>query len=150
MAADKQGPGQRKQGEEAGAELARKAARLIRDGRPRLKKLVDENRPAVEKLIRDNRPRAEQAGRNALRFAQEHEDEIKAAALKGARMRIAGPFGFLIDAVARASGPAPDAAPGPADAGDEATKLPRCSNCQTINSRSAHFCSECGKRLEPA
>jgi hypothetical protein len=110
----------------AAEELARKAARLLRHGRP-----------AIEKAVADNRPRVERAAKDALRYAQEHEDEIKRTALKAARVQVRGPFGFLFDAVNSGlrDGPAPSAAPG------------ACPACEAPNPVSARFCSQCGTRL---
>jgi hypothetical protein len=136
-------------GQDVGGELGRRAARLLRTSGPRIKKLMDDNRPGVEKLMQEGRPRAEQASREALRFAQEHQDEIRAVALRGARMRIAGPFGFLIDAVARHSGPSRADEPLEPDAGAQAAAGAGCAACQTINPRGAKFCNECGSRLVP-
>ena len=98
----------RKRQERAG-ELGRLAGKFVKNAGPRTKKLIDEGRPRVEKAIQDARPKVEkaveqyrpkveQAGRDAVRYAQDHQDEIKGMALKGARMRL-GPLGMAIDAL---------------------------------------------------
>jgi zinc-ribbon domain len=115
-----------KRADERATEIARKAARLFKTGRPR-----------VQRLIADNRPRVEKVSRGALRYAQEHENEIKAAALRGARMRVRGPFGFVIDALGRASSEEPEQAR-PPDV---------CPGCDAVNAANARFCSQCGTRL---
>src|SRR5690606_13328384 len=109
--------------------------KAIQEARPKLEKAVEEYRPKVEKAVSDYRPKVEQAGRDAVRYAQEHEDEIRAMALKGARMRL-GPLGMAIDALG---------------IGGEAEKPARaageCPKCGSANAASAKFCSECGAPL---
>jgi hypothetical protein len=107
-------------------ELARKAARLLR-----------RSRPAVEKALAEARPRAEKAAGDAWRYAQEHEDEIKRTALRAARMRVRGPFGFVFDAV-RSGLREEDASP-------PGTRL--CEACGAGNTPNARFCSQCGASL---
>jgi hypothetical protein len=109
-------------------ELARKAARLLRRGRP-----------AIEKAVTDARPRVEKAARGAWDYAQEHEDEIKRTALKAARLRVRGPFGFVFDAVSSAM----------REDGERPQNRP-CASCGTENVPSARFCSHCGTRLAAA
>jgi hypothetical protein len=129
--------------QELAGELGRKAGKFVKNAGPRTKKLIEENRPKVEKAIQDARPkvekaveqyrpRVEQAGRDAVRYAQEHEDEIKGMALKGARMRL-GPLGMAIDALGIGAEPA--------------KAQETCPACQAANVPSATFCSECGGRL---
>jgi ElaB/YqjD/DUF883 family membrane-anchored ribosome-binding protein len=130
---------------ERGGELGRMAGKLVKNAGPRTKRLIEENRPRVEKAIQDARPKVEkavqqyrpkveQAGRDAVRYAQEHPEEIKALALKGARMRL-GPLGMAIDALA---GPQPDKPP---------STQQTCAKCQTVNAPKARFCTECGGQL---
>jgi hypothetical protein len=107
-------------------ELGRRAARLLRRGRPRVEQALKDARPRVERAVEQAKPQAEKA----WRYAQAHEDEIKRAALKGARMRIRGPFGFLFDALQTNNRPAP----GPA----------ACLACGAAYHPNARFCSECG------
>jgi hypothetical protein len=114
-------------------ELGRKAARLLRRGKPRVEKALNEARPQIERTVDKARPQAEKAARDAWRYAQEHEDEIKRAAMKGARMRIRGPFGFLIDALQSNRPPAPAPA--------------ACPSCGGAYAPNARFCSECGVQL---
>ena len=137
---------QTKGARERGGELGRLAGKLVKNAGPRTKRFVDESRPKVEKAIQDARPkvqkavedyrpRVEQAGRDAVRYAQEHEDEIRGLALKGARARL-GPLGMAIDALGGGQQPAKTATPNRA-----------CSSCGTINVASAKFCSQCGIQL---
>jgi hypothetical protein len=110
-------------------ELGRKAARLFRRGKP-----------GLQQAITDARPRAEQAAKGALRYTQQHEDQIKRVALKGARLHLRGPFGFVFDALSNGlQGNNP-----PETAGDA------CPSCQSVNAPSARFCSQCGTRLTPS
>jgi hypothetical protein len=104
-------------------ELGRRAARLLRRGKPQ-----------VEGAVEKARPQAEKAAKDAWKYAQEHEDEIKRAAIKGARMRVRGPFGFLIDAL-QSNAAAPD------------TPQTACPSCGTAYAPGARFCSECGTQL---
>lgn len=106
-------------------ELGRRAARLLR-----------RSRPAIQQAVTEARPRIEQAAKDAWLYAQQHEDEIKRAALKGARLRVRGPFGFVVDALSNGlKGQQRDAAD------------PACPSCGASNPRSARFCSQCGLRL---
>lgn len=118
--------------DERANELGRRAGRLFRTGAPRLKRAFDANRP-----------KAEQAGRGAMRYAQEHQDEIKAIAIKGARMRL-GPLGMALDALGIGGAPSTDNAGEP-----QSSTTPRCGNCQSENATNAKFCNQCGVRLEP-
>jgi len=113
-------------------ELGRRAARLLRRGRPRVEKAIREARPQVERAVEQAKPQAEKA----WRYAQNHEDDIKRAALKGARMRIRGPFGFLIDALQSANRPEPTPA--------------ACATCGVEYHANARFCTECGAPLKNA
>ena len=117
----------REENDRRAEELGRKAARLFRRGRP-----------GLQQALTDAKPRAEQAAKGALRYTQEHEDEIKRVALKGARLRLRGPFGFVFDALN--SGLQSDTTPAAA-VGDA------CPACQSVNPPSARFCSQCGARL---
>jgi hypothetical protein len=110
-------------------ELGRRAARLLRRGKPRAEQAMKDARPRLEHAINQAKPQAEKA----WRYAQAHEDDIKRAALKGARMRIRGPFGFLIDALQTNSRPAPQPA--------------ACPACGAAYHPNARFCSECGARV---
>jgi hypothetical protein len=106
-------------------ELGRMAARLLRRGRP-----------AVEKAVAQSRPKLEKAAQDAWRYAQEHEDEIKRHALRAARLKVRGPFGFVIDAVSS----------GLRDEPSSKVALD-CSDCGFSNSPNARFCSSCGTAL---
>jgi len=117
-------------------ELGRRAARLLRRGKPRVEKAINDARPRVERAVNEAKPQAERAAKGVLRYAQNHEDEIKRAAVKGARMRVRGPFGFLIDALQSNS----------TTAESHAT----CANCGTASQPSARFCTECGAQLSQA
>src|SRR4051794_21953245 len=74
--------------ERLGQQIGRRAAKLWRDARP-----------AAEQLAQQAIPRVEKLGRRAIGFAQEHEDELKGAAVKLARARITGPLGIVVDAM---------------------------------------------------
>ncbi len=117
-------------------EFARKAARLLRRGKPQVERALNEARPGIESAVNQAKPQAEKAARGAWRYAQNHEDEIKRAALRGARMRIRGPFGFLIDALQSNSQAEP-----------EPQQL-TCPACGTISHPNARFCSECGAQIQ--
>lgn len=133
---------------ERGGEIGRIAGRLVKKAGPRTRQFIDENKPRVEKAIQDARPKVEkavetyrpkveQAGRDAVRYAQEHEDEIRAMALKGARMRL-GPLGMAIDALGLGAEPA------------KTSEAGTCSKCGSANAPAAKFCSQCGAGLTPA
>ncbi len=107
-------------------ELGRKAARFLRRGRP-----------AIEKAVTEARPRVEKAAKDAWRYTQDHEDEIKRTALKAARLRVRGPFGFLFDAINN----------GLRDQAPPAPEFRVCGDCTAANALSARFCSQCGARL---
>ena len=122
------------------------AGKLVKNAGPRTKRFIDENRPKVEKAIQDARPKVEkaveeykpkveQAGRDAVRYAQEHQDEIKGMALKGARMRL-GPLGMALDALGIGR-----------QESDPAAEPRICSTCQAANAPAARFCTECGSQL---
>src|SRR5436309_12066133 len=85
-------PNPGKQAADLGAAFGRKAGRLVKAARPGLERLAARTRPGVEK-----------AGRDAVQYAREHEDELKQAAIRLARARVTGPFGLVVDAVSRAS-----------------------------------------------
>jgi zinc-ribbon domain len=117
-------------------ELGRKAARLLRRGKPRVEQALNDARPRVESAIEKAKPQAEKAAKDAWRYAQDHEDEIKRAAVKGARMRVRGPFGFLIDALQSNTRTAPPQA--------------TCPACGVQSQPNARFCTECGAQLVSA
>jgi len=106
-------------------ELGRRAARLLR-----------RSRPAIQQAVAEARPRVEQAAKDAWRYAQQHEDEIKRAALKGARLRVRGPFGFVVDALNNSL-----------QGRQRHAAEPACPGCGASNPPSARFCSQCGVRL---
>ncbi|HEX5140360.1 MAG TPA: zinc ribbon domain-containing protein [Dehalococcoidia bacterium] len=108
-------------------ELGRRAGRLLKQSRPRIKRLVEANRPKVE-----------QAGKQAYKLAQEHEDELRAMALKGLRLR-AGPLAGAFDALT--SQPGSRAASEPVDRA--------CPACSADNPPAAKFCNQCGTQLTP-
>jgi vacuolar-type H+-ATPase subunit H len=112
-----------------------KVEKAIQDTRPRVEKAIHDARPRVEKAFQDYRPKVEQAGRDAVRYAQEHEDELKSMALRGARMRL-GPLGMAIDALGIGGPPAKPSG----------TAL-NCATCNTANATNARFCVECGAEL---
>jgi hypothetical protein len=130
---------------ERGGELGRMAAKLLKTAGPRARKIVEDGRPKVEKAIQDARPKVEkavevyrpkleQAGRDAMKYAQEHDRELKGMALQGARRL--GPLGMAIDALGVGAQPA-------TSAGAART----CPHCMRPNAADARFCSECGARL---
>ncbi len=111
-------------------ELGRRAARLLRRGKPQLDQALNDARPQIESAVSKAKPQAEKAAKDVWRYARDHEDEIKRAAVRGARMRMRGPFGFLIDALQSNAGSAPEQV--------------ACPACEVVNSPSASFCSACG------
>ena len=116
--------------------LGRKAARLLRRGKPRVEQALNQARPRVERAVNHARPHAEKAARDAWQYAQQHEDDIKRAAVRGARTRMFGPFGLVFDALQSNSRPAP--------------KRTVCPACGTGYAPQARFCTECGARLPDA
>jgi hypothetical protein len=119
-------------------ELGRRAARLLRRGKPQVEKALKDAGPQIEQAVNKARPQAEKAAKDAWRYAQDHEDEIKRAAVRGARMRVRGPFGFLIDAIQSGAN---------APKQDEAEE-PRCASCGTAHAANARFCSACGASVQ--
>ena len=120
---DSRGPPERPTREQ---EIARKAADLVKAGRPKFKR-----------LIALTRPRAERAGRNAARYVREHESEIKDAAAKLAQARLRGPLGMVVGSLANSTST------------DKSRPVTACPRCATANPPVAKFCQECGLRLEP-
>ena len=112
--------------------------RLIEEGRPKVEKAIEDARPKVQKAVKDYRPKVEQAGRDAVRYAETHQDEIRGFALKGVRMRL-GPLGMVLDALGIGGSQSQPAALSNA-----------CPKCGNINPPDARFCTECGARIEPA
>ena len=94
-----------------GAErVGRALGRFARKARATGKELAREARPEAERLARQARiaadaarPHLERAGREAVKYAREHEDEIKQAARTGAevtaRRAIPLPLRPIVDAV---------------------------------------------------
>jgi hypothetical protein len=133
---------------ERGGELGRMAAKLLKTAGPRARKMVEEGRPKVEKAIQDARPKVdkavevyrpklEQAGHDAMKYAQQHDQELKGMALQGARRL--GPLGMAIDALGVGAEP-------PKPAAD-----PRaCPRCRATNVAGARFCNQCGAGLPGA
>jgi hypothetical protein len=113
-------------------EIGRKAARLFRRGKPRVARAVKDAQPHVERAVNQAKPQAEKA----FRYAQEHEDEIRRVAIRGARMRLGGPFGFLFDALQSNGG--------------QAAKQAACAACGSAYAAGARFCSECGAPVQGA
>jgi hypothetical protein len=87
--------------------------------------------PRVQRLATEAKPRLEEARDGALKFAREHDDEIKQLAGRLVRARL-GPLGVVVDAFAP-TGSAPK----------EAT----CRACAAANPGSARFCNQCGAAL---
>lgn len=112
----KSGPASREE------ELARKAAALVKAGKPQ-----------VRRLMALARPRARDAGEKVAQYVREHETELKRAAGMLARSRLHGPLGLLADTLTSTPSPA----------------ATTCSACATENPAAAKFCSECGARLAP-
>jgi hypothetical protein len=116
-----------KQAADLGAAFGRKAARLARAARPGFQRFAARTRPGIEK-----------AGRDAVQYARDHEEELRQAAMRLARARVTGPLGFMVDAVSR----------GPVQPRPEAASIP-CLHCVAPNPPSARFCNQCGARLSP-
>ena len=107
------------------AALGRKAARFVKAARPGFERLVAQAKPGIEK-----------AGRDALQYAREHEDELKSHAVRLARTRVTGPLGLVVDAVAHQ-----------AQKREEAPPALACAHCQNVNPPAARFCNQCGQPL---
>jgi hypothetical protein len=73
-----------------------------------------------------------------VRYAEDHQDEIKGLAIKGVRMRL-GPLGMVFDALGIGGNQTQPAAPANA-----------CPQCSTINTPDARFCTECGAHIASA
>lgn len=106
--------------------------RAVNEARPRVEKALNEARPHVEQAVNQARPRAERAAKQAWQYTQEHEDDIKRAALRGARMKVRGPFAFVFDAF---------------QSGFTSSAGVQCPACQASNEANARFCAQCGARL---
>jgi zinc-ribbon domain len=117
------------------AEIGRKAARLLRRGKPRVEKAIKDAGPKIERAVEQAKPHAEKAAKDAWRYAQDHEDDIKRTALRGARMRVPG-LGLAIDAM-QSNEP---------QTKDQTT----CPACGTAFKPHARFCTECGAQLPGA
>ena len=91
--------------------------------------------PKLNRLIVIARPHAKKAGEDAVRYVRDHEGEIKQAAGLLARSRMTGPLGLVVGALTSQAASAPQQ-PGLA-----------CAACNTLNTSTARFCSECGSRL---
>lgn len=146
---------QTKAGRQRGGELGRMAGKFVKNAGPRTKQLIDESRPKIDKAIEearprvskaiedarpkvqkaveDYRPKVEQAGRDAVRYAQDHQDELTGLAMRGVRMRL-GPLGMALDALGVG---APQAKPAQT----------ACPACNSVNTGSAKFCAQCGAPL---
>ena len=112
----------KKEAADLGAAFGRKAGKLIKAARPGFERFAARTRPGIEK-----------AGRDAVQYARDHEDELKQAAVRLARARVTGPLGFVVDAVSRASSQS-NAAP----------VAVVCSHCEAPNPAAARFCNQCG------
>lgn len=105
----------------------------------RARRVLDQAKPKVERLVGDAKPRIGVAARGAVRYAKEHDQEIKGVAMAFARSRTTGPFrlaatalgGVVASRVLQKDGPA-------------------CASCGTVAPSRANFCTECGARLETA
>src|SRR5690606_35769024 len=120
--------------------IGRTLGRFARKARPEAERLAQRAKPEAERLARQARaaaeaarPHVEQAGRDALHYSREHQDEIKRAAITGAeftaRNAVPLPLRPIVNAVeadrrrrppltddrapAPAPAPAPDAPPPP-------------------------------------
>ena len=105
-------------------------------------RLVKQGWPGVRRLAEEMRPHAESTGRGAMRYAKEHDAEIKSAGMRLLRRRFVGPFGVVIDALES------ELRRGAAEEASKAAES-TCGACGTSNGASAKFCSECGSRLAP-
>jgi hypothetical protein len=105
-------------------ELARRAAAFLKAAKP-----------AVSRMVEEARPRVEEAGRQAVGYVRDHEDEIKSTAVRLARARFVGPLGMVVDAVVAGASmprPAPEVA---------------CPACTATNPAGARYCNQCGDRI---
>jgi len=109
------------------AELGRKAGRLLKAVRPRIRRVVVQMKP-----------QAENAARDAVQYARDHAEEIRDAAAKLARSRVRGPLRPMVDAFAQHTVKR-DGARGPG----------LCRACETLNPVGSRFCNQCGSGLEP-
>ena len=108
-----------------GNKLGQTAGRLIKAARPGLERLAARARPGLEKASHD-----------AIQYARDHEDELKTAALRLARSRVAGPLGLVVEAVSRTQ-----------DSPRPAPVALLCPHCDTANPTTARFCNQCGGRI---
>jgi len=107
--------------EKARDEVSRRATTLAQNAGPK-----------VEYVLARAKPRARDAGRQAVRYAREHEAELKQAASILARYSLRGPLGIAVGAMASNASRQPDV---------------ECPSCKAQNPPIARFCNECGKPL---
>jgi hypothetical protein len=126
----------RLEAERLGEEIGRRAAKLWRAARPATEQLAQQAKPQVEKLTQQAKPLVEKLGRQALGFAQEHEQELKGAAVKLATTRLTGPLAIMVDAMGNQ--------PVRPAAKEIAVE---CRHCGAANPTVARFCNQCGEVL---
>ena len=105
----------------------------------RARRVLDQTKPMVERLVEEAKPRIGDAARGAVRYAKDHDQEIKGVAMALVRSRTAGPWRLAATALG----------------GVVASRVlqkddPACGNCGTAATSRANFCVECGARLETA
>ncbi len=120
------------------AKMKENADRLVQSTKPRVQRLVEEAGPAAKRVVNEAGPRATRAGKQALEFARDHEDEIRAVSSLLVRARVTGPLGFVAGAIAGHG----------RDAG--ARRDAPCPRCHALTPTPARFCTQCGQALESA
>ena len=113
--------------EKSSGELAEKLGRKAGE-------LVKILKPGLRRAFVGAKPLLEETGRQASRFAREHDAEIKQSVAKVVRARVGGPLGVLVDAAT-------------SHYGDQGNGSDQCPSCKSINPQGAKFCNQCGSSL---
>ena len=116
-------------------DLAARASEVYNDVKPKVDEFVTRTKPKVEELVTRAKPKVEEAGKDAIRYVREHEDEIKRAASTVARYRLPIPLRVAFDSLR------PDQ-----NQTKPAAEI-KCSDCEALNPHSAKFCNQCGSSL---
>jgi hypothetical protein len=104
-----------------------------------LRRAVKVAKPRIERFVTDAKPRVGQARDDAVKYAREHDEEIKQLASRLVRARMTGPLGLVVEAFASQA-----VAPPAEDKRIEGT----CKGCGVTNPKGARFCNQCGAALQ--